>query len=170
MNRRIALLGLGIILFAIGLLVYPVASTGVESIDVEVQLGIFVLPVGLSVVLWGAAAPDPSVTTLGGMFGNTDENELRRKEARSAPVGPARFLPHPHESVNCSNCYTAIGANMVTCPRCGLARGCRGCAGRLKIVGRSPRCAKCGRDEVYCDCPKLKKGHSVGAITHGARR
>ncbi|MCI4318186.1 MAG: hypothetical protein L3J96_06570 [Thermoplasmata archaeon] len=169
MNSRIALLGVGIILLAIGLLLFPVASTGAESLDVEVQLGIFVLPVGLSVVLWGAAAPDPSVTTVGGLFGNVDENELRRRESKAPSVGPARFLPHPHESVNCRNCYTAIAADLITCPRCGLVRSCRVCGGRVKLAGQSPRCAKCGRDEAYCNCPKLKKGRSVGTSGHGAR-
>jgi hypothetical protein len=170
MNRRIALLGVFILIVGIGLIVYPLVVTGSEQVDLEVEVGVFVLPVAVMVILWGSASPDPSITTVGGIFGSAEENFLRRHERKSAPVGPARFLPHPHESVNCRNCYTAIPLGFGVCPRCGLPRTCRQCGGRLSLSGTFTRCHMCGRDEVYCVCPKVKKPASVRGARTGPRR
>lgn len=165
MNRSITLLGVVILLSAGGLIAFPFLTTGAVGVDLELELGIFVLPVGLSVILWGASSPDPSITTVGGLFGNPDENVLRKRLAPPPPTGPARFMPNPRESANCVQCYTAIPADEVVCPRCGRPRECRGCGKRLFFLAGGVRCAPCLRNEVYCGCPKVKR-----AMTHADRR
>ena len=161
MNRSIVFLGLFFIVVAIGMFAFPEVVTGAESVDLEVQLGIFVLPVGIAIMIWGSAAPDPRVTTVGGLFGNADENEMRRRLARSAPTGEARFRPSPLESVNCRKCYTAIPARLADCPRCGSRRECRGCNKPLFYLAGAVRCAPCLKDEVYCSCPMIRKAPSA---------
>ncbi|HXQ94630.1 MAG TPA: hypothetical protein VN864_05625 [Thermoplasmata archaeon] len=163
MNRSIVFVGLFLFILAIGLFAYPEISEGVESVDLEVQLGIVVLPLGIAVAVLGAAAPDPRVTTVGGMFGNADENELRRRLAKNPPTGEARFRPSPLESVNCRRCYTLIASQVADCPRCGARRECRGCNKPLFLLAGAVRCAPCLRDEVYCSCPRVRR-------TGGARR
>jgi LSD1 subclass zinc finger protein len=134
----------------------------VESVDLEVQLAIFVLPVGIAILVWGSVAPDPRVTTVGGLFGNADENELRRRRlARAPPQGAARFRPSPLESANCRKCYTAIPARLVDCPRCGTRRDCRGCNKPLFYLAGAVRCAPCLKDEIYCSCPMVRKAEAV---------
>ena len=167
MNRRILNTGLGILILGIGLLVFPLVTTGVEQIDLELQLGVFILPVGAAILLVGASAPDPEVTTVGGVFGSREENFLRRHIIRRAPFVPPRLLPHPRESMNCDFCYTAIAADAVVCPRCGRTRACRVCAGVLRPARGTPRCTSCRRAEVYCDCPKVKRSQPVGGLRHG---
>ena len=158
MNRSIVFLGLFMLIVAIGLFAYPELISGVESVDLEVQLAIFVLPVGIATIIWGSAAPDPRVTTVGGLFGNADENELRRRLARAPTSGPARFRPSPLESVNCRQCYTAMPARVLDCPRCGARRECRGCRKPLFYLAGAVRCAPCLKDEVYCSCPMIRRG------------
>jgi hypothetical protein len=157
MNRSIVFVGLALMILSIGLFAYPEILTGAEAVDLEVQVGIVVLPLGIAVIVLGAAAPDPRVTTVGGMFGNSDENEMRRRLARAPPTGQARFLPSPLESVNCRKCYTAVPAQMADCPRCGTHRECRGCNKPLYFLAGAVRCAPCLKDEVYCSCPKVRK-------------
>ncbi|MCI4327560.1 MAG: hypothetical protein L3K16_08035 [Thermoplasmata archaeon] len=157
MNRSIVFVGLALMILAIGLFAYPEILTGAEAVDLEVQVGIVVLPLGIAVIVLGAAAPDPRLTTVGGMFGNADENEMRKRLARSPPTGQARFLPSPLESVNCRKCYTAVPAQMADCPRCGTHRECRGCNKPLYVLAGAVRCAPCLKDEVYCSCPKVRK-------------
>jgi LSD1 subclass zinc finger protein len=157
MNRAIVFLGLFLFIVSIGLFAFPELLNGVESVDIEVQGGIFVLPLSIAVLIWGAAAPDPRVTTVGGVFGNADENEMRRRLGRSPPVGEARFRPSPLESVNCRKCYTLIPARLLDCPRCATRRECRGCNKPLFFLAGAVRCAPCLKDEVYCSCPKLRR-------------
>jgi LSD1 subclass zinc finger protein len=157
MNRSIVFIGLALFIVSIGLFAYPELVTGAEAVDLEVQLGIFVLPLGIAVMVLGAAAPDPRVTTVGGMFGNADENELRKRLGRAPPTGGARFLPSPLESVNCRKCYTLIPAQLADCPRCGTHRDCRSCNKPLYFLAGAVRCAPCLKDEVYCSCPRVRK-------------
>jgi hypothetical protein len=168
MNRSIVFLGLFLFIVAIALFAYPEIVNGSESVDLEVQGGIFALPLSIAVAIWGAAAPDPRVTTVGGVFGNADENEMRRRLSRAPPSGEARFRPSPLESVNCRRCYTLIPARLLDCPRCGGRRECRGCNKPLFFLAGAVRCAPCLKDEVYCSCPKLRKGPSSRGP--GARR
>jgi LSD1 subclass zinc finger protein len=157
MNRSIVGLGLAFVVLAFGLFAYPEIVFGAESVDLPVQIGVLVLPLGIAISIWGSIAPDPRVPTVGGMFGNADENELRRRAVRAPPAGDARFRPSPLESVNCRKCYTAIPARLVDCPRCGTRRECRGCNKPLYYLAGAVRCAPCLKDEVYCSCPKLRK-------------
>lgn len=168
MNRSIVFLGLFLFIVSIGLFAFPEILTGSESVDLEVQAGILALPLSIAVAIWGAAAPDPRVTTVGGIFGNADENELRRRLARVPPSGEARFRPSPLESVNCRKCYTLIPARMLDCPRCATRRECRGCNKPLFFLAGAVRCAPCLKDEVYCSCPKLRRG--LAARGPGGRR
>lgn len=161
MNRSIVFLGVFFLIFAIGLFAFPELVSGAESVDLEVQIGIFVLPAGIAIVIWGSAAPDPRVTTVGGLFGNSEENELRKRLARAAPTGAARYRPSPLESANCRKCYTAIPARVADCPRCGSRRECRGCNKPLFYLAGAVRCAPCLKDEVYCSCPMVRRPDPV---------
>lgn len=157
MNRSIVFVGLAFIVLSIGLFAYPELLTGAEAVDLEVQAGILVLPLGIAVVVLGAAAPDPRVTTVGGVFGNADENELRRRLGKTPPTGGARDQPSPLESVNCRKCYTLIPSQLADCPRCGTRRECRGCNKPLYFLAGAVRCAPCLKDEVYCSCPRIRR-------------
>jgi hypothetical protein len=157
-NRSIAFLGIAVLLLGIGFLAYPIAVMGFEQVDAEQEVGILVLSASASIILWGMTSPDPAVTTVSGLFGNPDENELRRRLRPAGPGGPARYLPSPRESVNCSSCYTAMPAQQVLCPRCGERRTCRRCGKPLFQLAGAVRCGPCVKDEVYCHCPKLKRG------------
>lgn len=157
MNRSIVFLGGFLLAVAIALFAYPEFLNGAESVDLEVQLAIFVLPLSLAVVVWGSIAPDPRITTVGGLFGNADENELRRRLGRVPATSPVRYRPSPLESVNCRKCYTAVPAGLVDCPRCGTRRECRGCHKPLFYLAGAVRCAPCLKDEVYCSCPVQRR-------------
>ncbi|HZY70511.1 MAG TPA: hypothetical protein VFF67_05990 [Thermoplasmata archaeon] len=162
MNRTITFLGLAVLLGGIGLVIYPLVTSGSEALDIEVESGIFVLPVALSVLLWGASAPDPRVTTVRGVFGNPDENLLQRRLDRNPALAAARYRPSPKEPVNCRSCYTLIAPELADCPRCGRRRECRGCGKPLFFLAGAVRCAPCLHDEVYCDCPKVRRTPPAG--------
>ncbi|MCI4337220.1 MAG: hypothetical protein L3K17_08550 [Thermoplasmata archaeon] len=163
MNRSITLLGLAVLLSGIGLMASPDALTGVESVTPFLEIGVFVMPVGISVILWGASSPDPTVTTVSGVFGNPDENELRRSEGGTRRNFDVRYLPGPKESVNCRQCYTLIPWNVAACPRCGRKRECRACGKTLYFMSGGIRCLPCVREETFCNCPKVGRSHPTRA-------
>jgi hypothetical protein len=84
MNRRVTLVGLLFLLIAIALVVSPIPLTGAERITPFFEIGLMGLPLGLIAVLFGLASPNPDVTTVGGAFGNPDENVLARLTRRAA--------------------------------------------------------------------------------------
>ncbi|MCI4350442.1 MAG: hypothetical protein L3K15_02875 [Thermoplasmata archaeon] len=157
MNRSITFLGLGFLVLAGGLVAYPDLVYGAEVLDFEVEVGLLTLPAALSVILWGAAAPDPRVTTVRGVFGNPEENIVGRKLDKSAAIADARYRPSPKEPVNCRQCYTLIPPELADCPRCGRRRECRGCGKPLFFLAGAVRCAPCLHDEVYCNCPRVRR-------------
>jgi hypothetical protein len=166
LNRSLTSLGLGILIATLLLLAFPIIVFGHEAFDLEQQMGLVGLPVGLLVILFGAASPDPRLTTVGGAFGNPDENILRREGLVELPTPAARFIPGPRESVNCRHCYTGIPPGSLTCPRCTRPRDCRSCHRPLTMFGRAIRCLRCQRDEVFCNCPKLVR---TPTMTPGTR-
>lgn len=159
MNRSLTLLGAGLVVAAIAAFAYPVAVSGTETLNVPVEVGIVVLPAGLMVVLFGAASPDPRLTTIGGTFGNPEEDAVERAMRRRPKPTRVRYKLNPFESVNCAHCYTIIPPNVLECPRCGRERACRACRGTLQQESLWLRCQQCRRDEIYCSC----------AVTGGAR-
>lgn len=161
MNRTITFLGLFVLVVGIGLIASPVMLNGKETVTPILEVGIFVLPVGLTTILWGASSPNPGVTTVAGLLGNPEENEMRRRAAtRSVDV---RFQPGPREPVNCRHCYTLIPWEIVECPRCGRPRECRACGRRLFFVTGAVRCLPCVRAETYCNCGRIKGSGTPGA-------
>jgi len=154
-NRGITSVGLALLLLAIALIVSPIVLTGVESITLPLEIGLFLLPPGLTIILWGGSSPDPRLTTVGGVFGNPDENVLRRslQVTRSYDV---RYLPGPRESVNCRQCYTMIPWDAAECSRCGRRRECRACGKPLYFLSGAVRCLPCVRAETYCNCPVVR--------------
>jgi len=161
LNRGITLFGLFVLLVGVGLIASPIVLTGQETFTNFLEIGIFVLPVGLSVILWGASSPDPRVTTVGGVFGNPDENLLRQQQHVVSKPTHARYLPGPRETVNCRQCYTGIPWDAAECPRCGRRRECRACGRPLYFMTGAVRCLPCVRPETYCNCPKLHRGEPV---------
>jgi hypothetical protein len=157
LNRSLTFLGLGILIVTLALLAFPIVVTGHEMFDLEQQLGLVGLPVGLLVILFGASSPDPRLTTVGGAFGNPDENLLRREGVVDVPTPAARFIPGPRETVHCRHCYTGIPPGTLVCPRCSRSRDCRSCGRQLTLVGLAIRCPRCQRDEVFCNCPKVPR-------------
>ena len=165
MNRRITLVGVGLFLAAVALMVSPIAIYGYLVVDLEFQLGVLLLAAASSVVLVGLAASDPRVTTIGGVFGNPDENEMRRSERRSTADDRRRYALSPKEPTNCRQCYTVIAWDVADCPRCSKRRECRECGRPLFYLAGGVRCTPCARDEVYCNCPrsKARPGSALGA-------
>ncbi|HYK92726.1 MAG TPA: hypothetical protein VEY07_01625 [Thermoplasmata archaeon] len=157
MNRTITFLGLFVLLFGIGLIASPIVLNGVETVTPWLELGIFVLPVGLTTILWGASSPNPGVTTIAGILGNPEENVMRRAESGPTRTYDVRYLPGPREPVNCRHCYTLIPWNAAECPRCGRRRECRACGRLLFFLSGAVRCLPCVRDETFCNCPRLRK-------------
>lgn len=155
MNRTITLLGLFVLLVGIGLIASPEVLSGLETVTPLLEVGVFVLPVGLSIILWGASSPDPRATTVAGVFGNPEENILRRSSLGSTRNFDVRYLPGPRESVNCRHCYTLIPWDVAECPRCARRRECRACGRPLFYLSGAVRCLPCVRAETYCVCPKL---------------
>jgi hypothetical protein len=156
MNRSIVYAGLLLLVSGIGLILLPFLTSGVERVDLEVEIGLFAFPAGIAVMLWGGASPDPELSTVRGFLGNPEENLLWRRETGYIPEGPARFRPSPRESVNCRFCYTSIPAQQLLCSRCGRRRECRNCQKPLFQLAGAVRCAPCVRDEAYCNCPSLR--------------
>ena len=168
MNRSVTLVGVAIFLFTVVLVAFPIAFTGHEVFDLEQEAGLVGIPIGLLIVLFGAASADPRVTTVGGAFGNPDENVVRRQLGPNS-AGRARFLPGPREAVNCRYCYTAIPSSAAVCPRCARPRECRSCGRPLAFIGAAIRCPQCRRDEVYCNCPRVRQVQ-IGGTGRVARR
>jgi hypothetical protein len=169
MNRSVTLVGVGIFLFTIILISLPIVLTGHETFDLYQESGLIGMPVGLLIVLFGAAGADPRVTTVGGAFGNPDENLVRRHVGADTPANSARFMPGPREAVNCRYCYTAIPSGAAVCPRCARPRECRSCGRALVLLGSAIRCPQCRRNEVYCNCPKLRQT-TIGGTGRVQRR
>ncbi len=157
MNRRVTLVGLVLLLVAIALVISPIPLTGAERITSLFEIGLLSLPLGLVIVLLGLATPNPGVTTVGGAFGNPDENVMARQTRRPTATTHVRYASSPKEPVNCRHCYTLIPWDVAECPRCHRRRECRGCGRPLFYLSGAVRCAPCVRDEVYCSCPKLRR-------------
>jgi hypothetical protein len=154
MNRSIVLIGVVLICFGFALVAYPIVVMGSEHLDVEQELGFLVAPFGLVIVMLGALAQNPALTTVGGAFGNPDVAFERQVQA--PPVGTrALRLYNPHEPVNCRYCRTMIAADLAQCPRCARARECRSCGRPLGIVLDRVTCPTCARIEGLCNCPVL---------------
>lgn len=143
------------VLCGIGLIASPEALNGAETVTPALEIGVFVLPVGISTILWGGSSPDPRVTTVSGVFGNPDENELRRLEASGKRNYDVRYLPGPRESIHCAQCYTLMAWDVAECPRCGRRRQCRACGKTLYFLSGAIRCLPCVRAETYCNCPRV---------------
>ena len=169
MNRSITLVGVGALLLGIAFIASPIVLTGVETFTPLLEVGVFCLPFAFTVILWGASSPDPNITTVGGVFGNPDENLLRRRESESKRTPDVRYLPGPRESVNCSVCYTLVPWDAAECSRCGRRRECRGCGRPLFFLSGAVRCLPCVRAETFCNCPQVAR-KSAATPGHGVRR
>ncbi|MGD0587452.1 MAG: hypothetical protein ABSA63_01480 [Thermoplasmata archaeon] len=156
MNRSIAFIGLFLVALGFGLVAYPIAFTGHEQLDLEQELGFLVAPLGLVVVMLGALAHDPELTTVGGAFGNP-EVALGRPARTSTVDSRAARLYNPHEPVNCRFCGTVISADLAMCPRCARPRDCRTCLRPLGFVKDVVTCPGCARTEGLCHCPRLAR-------------
>ncbi|HUI38409.1 MAG TPA: hypothetical protein VLY85_02140 [Thermoplasmata archaeon] len=154
MNRTIGYVGVAMIVEALGLWALPVALSGHEELGPALIAGVFILGAGFAVILWAAASPNPALSTVGGVFGNWDEDHVSRLLGHRNPTGPARYRPGPLETTNCEWCYTAIPARQLLCPRCAKPRRCRRCHKPLYYLAGAVRCAPCVKDEVFCDCPR----------------
>lgn len=169
MHRSLALVGVVLVIGAILAVAIPFLVTSAFSDTDELYGAGLVFLLGLVLLLRGATAPDPAVTTVGGFLGNPLIDESRRAE--EALLSPAarniRYAPGPREPVNCRQCYTIIPWNVVDCPRCARPRECRSCGKRLYFLAGAVRCAPCVRDETYCNCPQVRPS---GARPSGARR
>ncbi|HTT26514.1 MAG TPA: hypothetical protein VMH90_06105 [Thermoplasmata archaeon] len=161
MNRAILGVGVAILLVAIALVVSPIALTGAESLTTLAEIGVFTLPVGIVVVLLGGVAPDPSITTVGGVFGNPVENAIHDRRGAAPSVVPARARGSPRQPVNCRQCYTLVAWDAILCPRCGRARDCRSCGRDLDWSGTTIVCVPCAHPEVYCNCREAHHAYPV---------
>ncbi len=172
MNRSIVYIGVGFILLGFALIASPIVLTGAEQFTLEQELGLFVVPFGLVVILLGAVAHDPETTTVSGAFGSSEANVLRAvatARSREAPRPPVRY--NPKEPVGCRYCRTNIPAELVQCPRCTRARSCRGCGRPLGMVLDRPTCPTCARAEAFCNCPMIARAAAATASSaRGARR
>ncbi|HTT15654.1 MAG TPA: hypothetical protein VMG81_07785 [Thermoplasmata archaeon] len=165
MNRTIVGMGLVILLFSFMLLAFPIVVTGAETFDFEQEAGIFVLPVGLLIILFGAMGHNPEATTVGGAFGNLDDAPRRPGGSGRAPPARAPLGYNPKEPVACRYCRTIIPYDIAICPRCARPRACRTCGRPLGLVLDRPTCPTCARAEVFCACPALprpNRGPPVG--------
>jgi hypothetical protein len=153
MNRSVVWLGIAVALVGVALMGFPIAVTGHEVFDLEQESGFLVAPVGLLVVMFGATFADPTLTTVGGAFGNP-EAEPPSAEARG-PVRPPVLAYHPKDSSSCRFCRTYIEYSAANCPRCGRARDCRTCTRPLGLVLDRATCPLCARPEAMCNCPRL---------------
>jgi len=171
MNRSIAYIGVGVILFGCALVASPIVLTGSEQFDLEQELGVFLAPFGLVVVLLGAIAHNPEATTVGGAFGSSEANVLRASATRTSEAPRPVVRYNPKEPVACRYCRTNIAAELVQCPRCTRARECRTCGRPLGMVLDRPTCPTCARAEAFCHCPILSRPPTRAApMARGARR
>jgi len=168
MNRSLALVGLVLVIVAILVVSIPFLVTSTFQVGYELYVAALMFLVGLAILIRGATAPDPAVTTVGGFLGNPVIDEARRAEeaVTNVPLSHIRYAPGPREPVNCRHCYTAIPWNIVDCPRCARPRQCRNCGKRLYFLAGAVRCAPCVRDETYCNCPRVR---STGVRPAGVR-
>jgi hypothetical protein len=156
-NRAMVYLGTAVALAGVVLLAYPIAVTGFERFDVEQEAGLLVGPLGLVIVGIGAVDPDPTRTTVAGVFGNREEAGPRGPRSRS-PEGPERPRWNPFDPVDCRYCRTVITHDLSRCPRCSRARPCRSCGRPLGQVLERPTCPSCARAEAACSCARLARG------------
>ena len=165
MNREMVGVGVVLVITGVGLMVSPLAMNGSETWTLLVEVGVLVTVAAICVVLAGLSAPDPTRTTVSGLFGNPIENEIRER-GRTAPTGGLRRdHTSPRRSVHCRQCYTLIAWNLIECPRCALARPCRSCSGPLEHRGDRIHCTQCGLEEVYCNCPGPGAGSGYRAVS-----
>jgi hypothetical protein len=167
MNRSIILLGVGILLLAFALIAYPIAVTGGEQFDLEQELGIYLIPPALAVILVGSISTDPRGTTVGGAFGNPDVRS-ERAGTRVTPGPPGPLLYSPSEPARCRYCPTIIPAELAQCPRCARARECRTCNRPLGLVLDRATCPTCGLAESRCRCSRIAL-KPVPTLTRGRR-
>ncbi len=161
MNRSLAYIGIGVILVGLALAAFPLVAMGVERFDIEQEVGLYVAPVGLVVILLAAVAADPHKTTVAGPFGNPDEVATRvaRRPARAPVTG--RY--NSKEPASCRFCRTFIPAELAQCPRCARARECRTCGRPLGMVLDRATCPRCARPEALCDCGVLEPDDQLSA-------
>lgn len=155
MNRSITLVGVTVIVAGFALMAFPIVATGAEQLDLELESGIFLAPMGLLVVLIGAVQVNPERTTVAGTFGNPDLSPprpplTRAKEPERAAIGFNLKSP-----VQCPNCRTYIAYDLAFCPRCARPRDCRACSRTLGVADDRTDCPGCHRAEAFCSCPRL---------------
>lgn len=165
MNRSTAWIGIAIVLVGVGLVTFPIYTTGHESLDDEQIVGFLVAPVGLFVVLIAAVSVDPRTTTIAGAFGNPDEPVPTGKGSAETSL-PRRISPYA--SVYCRSCRAVITSDLARCPRCSRARECHGCGRPLGLVLDRPTCPTCARAEPFCNCPFLQRSGTL-TVGRGAR-
>lgn len=157
MNRSIVLVGVGVIVGGLALVASPLVLTGAEMFTIEQEVGIFLTPIGLLVVLIGAVQVNPELTTVGGTFGNPDVSAPRTGPPRPSPAGQSRRGYNPREPVNCRGCGSIIQFDLALCPRCARPRPCRECGRPLGMAENRTDCPSCHREEAFCNCPKLAR-------------
>ena len=170
MNRSITRLGVAILVMGFMLVASPLVLTGGEVFNVEQEAGLLIAPIGLLVVLIGAVQPNPERTTVGGTFGNPEEvHRLRSSPPRTPPV-PSLPRWNPKEPVSCRHCRTTIAPDLARCPRCARARDCRACGRPLGSVLDRATCPFCGRQEAFCNCPRMARPTRSAVRTVRPRR
>jgi len=156
MHRSIAYIGTAVLLFALALTSFPLWAFGAEQFDAEQELGILLIPFGLITFLIAATTPDPSLSTVGGAFGNPEYDRVTRSGASDSGLHPKARTSF-READLCLHCNTAIAPDLAQCPRCGRARPCRACYRPLGLVLDRPTCPACARAEPLCNCPILHR-------------
>jgi hypothetical protein len=169
MNRTLALVGVILVIVSILLISIPFLVTSAFQLGDAVYAAALLFFVGLVVLFMAATAPDPRVTTVGGLLGNPIVDESRKAEEAATTVtpSPVRYAPGPREPVNCRFCYTGIPWDVLNCPRCGRPRLCRNCGKQLYFLAGAVRCAPCVRNETQCNCPRVRPS---GPRPQGVRR
>ncbi len=169
MNRSLALVGVVLVIVSILLISIPFLVTSAFQVNDAVYAAGFLFLVGLVILYQAATAPDPRLTTVGGLLGNPIVDESRKAEEAVTQIPPShvRYAPGPKEPSNCRFCYTAIPWNILNCPRCGRPRLCRNCGKQLFFLAGAVRCGPCVRDETQCNCPRVRPS---GVRPAGVRR